>query len=36
VGPHLAAPAYDEATLAYFCHRPFAYFIVPENLNEGG
>jgi hypothetical protein len=24
------------ATLAYFCHRPFAYFIVPKNLSQGG
>jgi hypothetical protein len=24
------------ATLAHFCHRPFAYFIVPENLSQGG
>jgi hypothetical protein len=24
------------ATLAHFCHRPFAYIIVPENLSEGG
>jgi hypothetical protein len=28
-GPPLATPAYGEATLAHFCHRPFAYFIVP-------
>jgi hypothetical protein len=32
----LAAPAYCVATLAHFCHRPFAYFIVPENLSQGG
>jgi hypothetical protein len=24
------------ATLAHFCHRPFAYFIIPENLSQGG
>jgi hypothetical protein len=35
-GPPLATPAYGEATLAHFCHRPFAYFIVPKNLSEGG
>jgi hypothetical protein len=35
-GPPLAAPACGEATLAHFCHCPFAYFIVPENLSEGG
>jgi hypothetical protein len=35
-GPPLVAPAYGEATLAHFCHRPFAYFIVPENLSQGG
>jgi hypothetical protein len=36
VGLPLAAPAYGEATLAHYCHRPFAYFIIPENLSEGG
>jgi hypothetical protein len=35
VGPPLAAPAYGEATLVHFCHHPFTYFIVPENLSEG-
>jgi hypothetical protein len=35
-GPPLAALAYGEATLAHFCHRPFAYIVVPENLSEGG
>jgi hypothetical protein len=24
------------AALAHFCHRPFAYFIVPKNLSQGG
>jgi hypothetical protein len=24
------------AILAHYCHRPFAYIIVPENLSEGG
>jgi hypothetical protein len=24
------------ATLAHFCHRPLAYFIIPENLSQGG
>jgi hypothetical protein len=24
------------AILAYFCHRPFVYFIIPENLSQGG
>jgi hypothetical protein len=24
------------AALAHFCHRPFAYFIVPENLSQVG
>jgi hypothetical protein len=24
------------AALAHFCHRPFAYFIIPENLSQGG
>jgi hypothetical protein len=36
VGPPLAAPACGEATLAHYCHRPFAYIIVPENLSEWG
>jgi hypothetical protein len=35
-GPLLATPAYGEATLAHFCHRPFAYFVIPKNLSEGG
>jgi hypothetical protein len=34
--PPLAASAYGEATLAHYCHRPFAYIIVPKNLSEGG
>jgi hypothetical protein len=29
----LAAPAYCVATQAHFCHRPFAYFIIPKNLS---
>jgi hypothetical protein len=24
------------AALAHFCHRPFAYFIILENLSQGG
>jgi hypothetical protein len=32
----LAAPPYGEGTLAHFCHHPFAYFIIPKNLSEGG
>jgi hypothetical protein len=32
----LAALACCVATLAHFCHRPFAYFIIPENLSQGG
>jgi hypothetical protein len=36
VGPPLAAPAYGEATLAHYCHHPFAYIVVPKNLSEGG
>jgi hypothetical protein len=35
-GPPLATPAYGEATLAHFCHHPFTYIVVPENLSEGG
>jgi hypothetical protein len=35
-GPPLAAPPCGEATLAHYCHRPFAYFIVPENLSQRG
>jgi hypothetical protein len=35
-GPPLAALACGEATLAHFCHRPFTYFIIPEDLSEGG
>jgi hypothetical protein len=33
-GPPLAAPACCVAALAHFCHHPFAYFIVPENLSQ--
>jgi hypothetical protein len=36
VGPPLAAPAYCVAALAHFYHCPFAYFIVPKNLSQGG
>jgi hypothetical protein len=36
VGPPLAAPAYCVAALAHFCHRPFAYLIIPKNLSQGG
>jgi hypothetical protein len=36
VGPPLVAPAYCVASLAHFCHRPFAYFIIPENLSQRG
>jgi hypothetical protein len=32
-GPPLAVPACCVATLAHFCHRPFTYFIGPENLS---
>jgi hypothetical protein len=35
-GPPLATPACGEATLAHYCHRPFAYIIVPENLSQEG
>jgi hypothetical protein len=35
-GPPLAAPACCEATLAHYCHRPFAYIVIPEKLSEGG
>jgi hypothetical protein len=35
-GPPLVAPPCGEATLAHYCHRPFAYFIVPKNLSRGG
>jgi hypothetical protein len=35
-GPPLAMPAGGESTLAHFCHRPFAYFIFPKNLSQGG
>jgi hypothetical protein len=28
--------ACGEATLAHFCHRPFAYIVVPENLRQKG
>jgi hypothetical protein len=33
MGPPLAELACGEATLAYYCHRPFACIIVPENLS---
>jgi hypothetical protein len=36
VGPPLAAPACGVATLAHYCHHPFAYITVPENLSERG
>jgi hypothetical protein len=36
VAQPLAAPPYGEGTLAYSCHRPIMYFIVPENLSQGG
>jgi hypothetical protein len=36
VAQPLAAPPCGESPLAHFCHRPFAYFIVPENLSQGG
>jgi hypothetical protein len=32
----LVAPPFGESPLAHFCHHPFAYFIVPENLSQGG
>jgi hypothetical protein len=35
VAQPLAAPPYGESPLAHHGHRPFAYFIVPENLSEG-
>jgi hypothetical protein len=35
-GPPLAAPACCVAALVHFCHRPFASFIVPENLSQRG
>jgi hypothetical protein len=35
-GPPLATPAYGEATLAHYCHRPFAYMVDLENLSEEG
>jgi hypothetical protein len=31
----LAAPTCGESPLAHFCHRPFAYLIVPKNLSQG-
>jgi hypothetical protein len=31
----LATPPYGEGTLAHYCHHPFAYFIVLENLSQG-
>jgi hypothetical protein len=36
MGPPLAAPACCVAALAHFCYHPFVYFIVPENLSQGG
>jgi hypothetical protein len=35
-GPPLAAPPCGEGPLAHYCHRPFAYFIIPKNLSQGG
>jgi hypothetical protein len=35
-GPPLAAPPCGEATLAHYCHRPFAYIVIPKNLSQGG
>jgi hypothetical protein len=35
-GPPLASPSYGEATLAHYCHRPFAYIVIPKNLSRGG
>jgi hypothetical protein len=35
-GPPLATPACGVATLAHYCHCPFAYIVVPENLSRGG
>jgi hypothetical protein len=35
-GPPLAAPTCGVATLAHYYHHPFTYFIVPENLSQGG
>jgi hypothetical protein len=32
----LVAPTYCVATLAHFRSRPFMYFIIPENLSQGG
>jgi hypothetical protein len=29
-------PTYGESPLAHFCYRPFAYFIIPENLSQRG
>jgi hypothetical protein len=29
-------PACGVATLAHYCHRPFACIIIPENLSQGG
>jgi hypothetical protein len=29
-------PPCGEATLAHYCHRPFAYIVVPKNLSQGG
>jgi hypothetical protein len=36
VAQPLAAPPCGESPLAHFCHRPFAYFIIPKNLSQGG
>jgi hypothetical protein len=35
-GPPLATLACGEATLAHYCHCPFAYIVIPKNLSEGG
>jgi hypothetical protein len=35
-GPPLVASPCGEATQAHYCHRPFAYFIVAENLSQRG
>jgi hypothetical protein len=32
----LAVPTCGESPLAHFCHCPFAYFIIPENLSQRG
>jgi hypothetical protein len=35
-GPAPGRATLGEATLAYFCHRPLAYIVIPENLSHGG